>query len=326
MYLSCADRLTDWLLHVPFGVQVTYRYAVATDLTVIDFLYETIDGRPDIAGSQLRQATLRLEEMTSIDHASAQLAELQTRLLPASCELLDVACATVAATTLLGYRSIVERFSQAHAERWLALWQRCMYRQDTQQEKHAGLCLMTRYSPLERRALMSALGIAESDMRPRGETFAAGVLDYLHDYADTGAAAVALVGALPFTEKVPHKSWTRLLAMMDEPQGILSVLTPMLRFAQDLPLDPSEPISTGVYAFAAKEHRRVIDVDHAEIPRAQVLAELAAEWDRYRIASTKELERMAASVTHAPTRAVIEELVRSAICVATALATGYHKA
>ena len=319
-YFSSADRFSDLLLDVPFGAPALYSRALVTDLTCIDVVYEAA------GASALKSATRRLQEATDLDAARRLLPVLGAGLSSSSCDLVEVARAILAVVTVLGTEAAAAEVSPEHAAGWSLLWRRCVRAHNAQQERIGGLGLVAQRAPGEPRAAMEAWAITGDGGRCQGRSFADGVHHYLEQYGETSGVSFAIAGCLPFAQKLSRAARIEVLRALEAPSGLLPLIARLLRFAQDLTLDPTEPISAGVAGHAAERRKRLIDVRHADIPRDQVLEQLAAEWTTYLAGCRVRMDDILQGVAEESAREALRRLTRSVLSVAGAVSTGAYKA
>src|SRR5438876_1050066 len=73
-------------------------------------------------------------------------------------------------------------------------------------------------------------------------------------FSDTGAAAMTLVGGLPFAERFSGEDQAALVRFMKATPELLDLVNGLLRLAQDVTFDDSEPVSA-LAAATASERR-----------------------------------------------------------------------
>lgn len=320
-YFERGDRFSAGFLGRTLGVAPGYHRAVGTDAAVaIDSWYEHLVAGGQRAATILRQTTLRLQDMTDARHAASALPALEARLGTPSCSLLDAACGNLAAVTTLGHASLSRRASADAANEWLALWRDAVWNHNHQQELHCGLCTLPPLSATARLQVMETLGILPADLHPKGTTFSAGVLEYLAAFSESGAAAMALFGALPFAERLSGQDLAALIAFLKATPALPALICRILRLAQDVSFDPSEPVSTGVVGTAAARGVSIPDLVAAQLPKVEIDANLRREWDAYSPACRQQIEAILARLPeHGTLRGVLAEVTGAACSIADAL-------
>lgn len=318
-YFSSADRFSELLLEVSFGAPVAYSRALVTDLTCIDVVYEAADA------SALTTTTRRLEEAVDLDAARRLLPTLEEGLSSASCDLVDVARAILAAVTVLGTQVAAAEVSPEYAVEWSLLWGRCVRAHNDQQARIGGLGLIAQRAPDEQRAAMKALVIMDDGDRCPERSFAAGVHHYLKQFGETSGVSFAIAGGLPFAQRLSRAARIEVLRALENPSGLLPAIARLLRFAQDLTLDPTEPISAGVAGHAAEQGMRLIDVRAADIPRDRVLQQLATTWSAYLADYRVQTNEILHSINDKSANEALCRLTRSVLSVADAVSTGAYK-
>jgi hypothetical protein len=327
-YLEHADRFAAAYLGKTLGVAPEYYKAVGTEATiVIDAWYEHLVAEGETAAPMLKQTTRRLQEMLDPAAAVRTLPALRARLEVPSCTLLEVACGNLAAITSLGHASLSARISNEVAEVWLALWQSSAWNHNHQQELHCGLSMLPPLSADARIAVMATLEISPADLRPGGTTFSSGAREYLAIFSESGAAAMALVGALPFAERVSSEDLSALIAFLTATPELPALLCRILRLAQDVSFDPSEPVSTGVVALAAERGVSIVDLHAAQLPKAALDAQLREEWSVYSHECRRQMDAILAALpADGALRRVLAEIVATTCLVAEALTSAAYKA
>lgn len=320
-YFERGDRFAVLFLGKPLGVPVEYSKSLATDLAVVlDTLYEDFLQRAPGRAPLLREATRHLQGFVSASVAISALPHLRARLDATSCPLLDVASALLAALTAVGYESLTRRTSAEVADDWLELWKAAVAAHNHQQELHSGLCLLQASSPADRQDLSRALDIPEPSLRPGGGTFWAGARRYLEMFSESGAAAMVLVGALPFAQKPTPDGLRAMVAFLRATPELLAWIGGVLRLAQDVKFDPSEPVSTGVFALAAERNASIVDVDASRLAATDIEEKLKAVWDRYDEESRGRMDTLMAGLNgEDPIRPVISEIVEVTRMIARSL-------
>ena len=295
-YMEHADRFSEQFLGKSLGVGSEYWRAVGTDATIIDFYYEHLMSDAENAAPILRATTRQLRQMVDLPVAARVLPAIRTQLELPACPLLDVACGILAAITTLGHASLSRRVSGDVADGWLVLWQEYVQKQNRQQEISCALCLLTQLPAAARPHVMATLDISPEDLWPKGSTFAAGVRGYLAAFAETGALALALIGGIPFGEKLSNEDLKGLICFLKTTPEFLELMTGLLRFAQDVSFDHAEPVSTGVVALAAERGVSIVDRDARQLPRVEIEEKLRREWDVYYRESREHMDTILAAL------------------------------
>lgn len=319
-YFERGDRFAAVFLGGPLGTPSEYTRAAGTDLpAVLDTVYEDFLLRPLAEAAQLREMTERLQG--AVEMAPEALPPLRARLDAEGCPLVDVASALLSAVTWLGYDTLARRASAEVAAGWLDLWKGAVAAHNQQQELHTGLCVLRAVSSADRPSVAAALGITEAALRPGHGTFLEGAERYLGMFSESGAAAMALVGALPFAGKPAPLDLAALIAFLRATPDLLARMSGLLRFAQDVELDPSEPISTGVFALAVERDLPVLDIDARDLPSTDIGARLRTAWEQHSAASLRRLATLAAgSDTADAIRPVLSEIIEVTAHIARRIA------
>lgn len=327
-YWEHADRFAAAFLGRPLGVEPHYCNAVATDAAVaIDSWYECLVLDGEKAVPDLKKSTRRLQEMVDPPAAACALPALRTELERSSCSLLEVACAILAAITTLGGESLSRRVPSEVADGWLAFWQESAWKHNYQQEMHSGLSLLPPLSASSRARVTAELELPSANLRPHGTTFATGVREYLMTFGESAAAGMALIGALPFAEKLSNQDLAELIEFLRSTPELPALVSRMLRFAQDVNFDDSEPVSTGVVALAAERELSVVDIDARQLPKAHLDERLQKEWSTYRDELRERMEVILAPLEQrASLHRVVAEIVGTTCSIADALTSAPHKA
>jgi hypothetical protein len=325
-YFKHASRFSAAFLGEPLGVEPEYYDASGTDLTIIDFCYEQLLSKGEAAASALKKTTLQLQEMATPSSATLAMPALRVKLEDSSCSLLDVACGSLAAITLLGQDSLLRKVSLAAADRWLALWQDLLSQQDHQQELHCGMCLLTRLAPEARSRVIETLNVPLEVLRPKKASFGAGVDEYLERFSETGAVGVLIIGGLPFAERLTSVELEELIdCFLDKPE-FLHLVTKLIRFAQDVSFDPQEPINSGVFALAMETGVSVVDVDAHQVNKVDIDEKLRRQWDLYSQECRRRLDVILAAVRHREAlHRALAGIVDGAFLVAQLVESAPHK-
>lgn len=326
-YLEHGDRFAAILLGKPLGIAPDYYRAVGTEIAVIlDTCYEELIPAGEHAAALLSQLTHQLESTLDPELAARDLPLLRARLDVPECPLPDVACAIVSAITILGHTRLVERTSAEVAGVWLSLWQSSAGSHNRRQEVHSGLCALGSISAEARARVLTELKISATDLQPVSTTFSAGVREYLAKFSESSAAAMTIVGALPFAEKLSNDDLASLIGFLDTTPAALKLLDGVMRFAQDVRFDNTEPMSTGVAALAAERCVSVPDFDVQSIDTAALESRLRQEWVSYARESRDRLDRLFAALPPAqPVRQILEEIAGATFTVADVLAGTPYK-
>ncbi|OJH40785.1 hypothetical protein [Cystobacter ferrugineus] len=324
-YYQSADRFSEVFLGKTFQVEPDYYRAVGTDYSAIDWLYEELGQDEALTREALDAVTDQLQEMTRPGPARAALEPLQAALHAPSCSLLDVCRALLGAITVLGEDSLGARgFPAALVRDWLALWSDRVWRQNSQQARLTLLIQVMRASPEDRPGRLAALGDEQDALSPRGTHFEQGVHEYLERYAETGASSVALVGGLPFARALTPRDLEKLLGVLREGSDFLGGVARLLRFAQDVRFDPSEPLNSGVMGYAAEQRQRLTEINATRLPREELDTRLKREWADYSARLRQELDAVVAGLGDEPLRPLLQTFVQSVWAISTRLAEAGH--
>ncbi|WNG19551.1 hypothetical protein [Cystobacter fuscus] len=324
-YYQAGDRFSELFLNRTFGVEPNYYQTVGTDYSAIDWLYEELGQSEALSRQALDAVTKQLQEMTHPGPALAALGPLQAALHSPSCALLDVCRALLGAITVLGQDALGARGAPAAlVQKWLALWSDRVWKQNSQQARHTLLIQVMRASPEDRPGRMAELGEEQDALSARGTHFEQGVHEYLERYAETGATSVALVGGLPFADALTPMDLEKLLGLLREESDFLGSVARLLRFAQDVRFDPSEPLNSGVMGYAAEHRQRLTDIDASRLPREELDTRLKRVWvdDSARI--RRELDAVVAALGDEALRPLLQGFVQSVWAVATRLVEAGH--
>lgn len=326
-YFEHADRFAAAFLGKPLGVSPHYYTTAGTDVpAVLDTCYEHFLPEGEAAAPILKHITARLHEMLDVPSARRALPALRASLEQPACPLLDVASGLLAAIATLGHATITQKASTEIADRWLSLWRTLVWKHNHQQELHGGLCLLPPLSAAARARVLSTLAISPADLHPKATTFAGGVSEYLATFSDTAAAAMALVGALPFAESPSGSELSALLAFLTDTPELLALMNEALRLSQDVRFDPSEPLSTGVFALAAEQGSSVADLDATQLPAADLETKLQREWTISGQVRRARMENLLATLPHGEAlQGSLSDVVATTWLIADALTSAPHK-
>nr|QKW93662.1 hypothetical protein [Vitiosangium cumulatum] len=325
-YYKAGDRFSDMFLGRTFQLEPDYYKAVGTDYSAIDCLYEELGSGGVKAIAELGDVTRRLQDMTDPTSASRALKELQTALQNPSCPLLDVCRALLAAITVLGHERMLARGSSALARDWLKLWQDYLWQQNSQQARLNRLCLVVSATSKEDRAqMLAALGTERDHLSVASTSFAAGMCEYLDKYSETGASAVALIGGLPFAQALSTEGLEEMLRLLSGDSGFLGRMASLLRLAQDIRFDPTEPINTGVMGYAAEHHLSLLDVDARQLPRAEIDEKLKREWETWFAACRQHFDALMVPLKNETLKPALQAFVVNLCSIASRLAAVGHE-
>ncbi|ATB41859.1 hypothetical protein CYFUS_007335 [Cystobacter fuscus] len=324
-YYQAGDRFSELFLGRTFQVEPDYYRAVGTDYSAIDWLYEELAQGAALTRQTLDAVTEQLQEMTRPEPARAALGPLQAALHSPSCALLDVCRALLGAITVLGQDTLGARgVPAALVQDWLELWSDRLWRQNSQQARLALLIQVMRAAPEDRPGRLAALGDEQDALSAQGTDFEQGVHEYLERYAETGASSVALAGGLPFARALTPRDLEKLLGVLREDSDFLGGVARLLRFAQDVRFDPSEPLNSGVMGYAAEHRQRLTDIDATRLPREELDTRLRQVWTDNSARIRRELDAVVASLGDEPLRPLLQGFVQSVWAVASRLTDAGH--
>ncbi len=325
--LAYADRYADALLGRTMGVSHELYQAVGTDFTVVlDACYEQLIPEGEGAVATLKQTTAALRGLVELPNALRALPALRQELASPDCPLVDVTRGFLAAITALGHASLVERASTAVAEGWLALWQDRVSSHVQQQETHTGICLLPPLPEAARGRVLAALEIPPATLRARGTTFAAGVREYLERFAEMGAVSMTIAGATAFASRFSGETLAGWVAFLNATPEFLDQISSVMRFAQDVRFDASEPLNTGVFGLAAEQRMSIADLDSRELPVAEIEEKLRSAWRVEAREARARLEAVVAATARGGSlQEALEGLVRAVCALANTLAEVRYK-
>jgi hypothetical protein len=327
-YLEHGDRFAGLFLGRPLGLSSDDCMSVGTDVSVVvDTCYEDLAARGEEAIPLLQQTTRRLGEVLDASLAAASLPALRAELDAPSCPLLQVACAVLGGITLLGCASLSRGALPGAAQGWLSLWQAAARGHNLQQQTHSGLCLLGPLSDAARSRVVAELRIAPAHVRPRGASFSEGVREYLAAFSESAAAAMALVGALPLSPGLSAHDFAEIVGLLGATPELLGLVSGVLRLAQDLTFDSTEPVSTAVVGLAAERRVSVADIDVQSIVAGEVEAKLREEWTAFSREARDRLDRILDRLQRGTAaRSTLTAIVDTTFLVAEGLASARHKA
>ena len=323
-YYEAADRFSELFLGMPFQLEPDYYKAVGTDYSAIDWLYEELGAGDGQALGTLGMVTERLQEMTRIASASAALAPLQRALQEPTCAVLDVCRALQGAVTVLGHEALRIRGAASLGKLWLPLWQLSLWRQNSQQERLNRLVWAMRAPPGEKARRMATLA-GRNDWTVHATRFTEGLHEYLDRYSETGASSVALVGALPFARSLSRPGLEELLHLLRASPDLLTRTACLLRLAQDVRFDPTEPLNAGLMAWAAEHRVPLAELDSTRLPKAELDARLKTEWDTYHAESRVHFDTLVASCRDETLKNTLQRFVTNLHVIASRLAMSGHE-
>lgn len=324
-YYEAADRFSELFLGQPFQLEPDYYKAVGTDYSAIDWLYEDVGQQDARAPQTLGRVTQCLQEMTRLPSARAALGPLQRALELPTCSVLDVCRALQGAITVLGHEALVAREGAALGKRWLSLWQLALWRQNSQQERLNQLVWVMRAPPEDKAQRMAQLGLGKNDGVLKATGFTEGLHEYLERYSETGASSVAFIGALPFARSLSRRGLEELLRLLQEAPEFLGRMAHLLRLAQDIRFDPSEPLNAGLLAYAAEHRLPLAELDSTRLPQAELDARLRGEWERYHAESRASFDTLVTSRQDETLKATLQCFVTNLHVIASRLATSGHE-
>lgn len=234
---------------------------------------------------------------------------------------LDLASCFVCAVTTLGRESLARRVCGDIVDLWLRVWAREVDRHDSQQELHSTLCILEQTPPGARPDFLATLGLPLDVTCSHGESFEDGIEWYISTFAESGAAAMVLVGSLSFAEGLSEGEVAEILGFYEGSADFLSSLSALLRFAQDVRFDPSEPMSAGVAAVAAERRIDILDVDVATLSVSELEPRLRAHWHSYVRSAHRRLNASVANHDDRAVRSRLSAVVDIAVSVAQQLAS-----
>jgi hypothetical protein len=233
--------------------------------------------------------------------------------------------ALLGAITVLGQDALAARgIPEALVQDWLALWSDRVWRQNSQQARLTRIIQVMRAPPEDKPGRLAALGAEQEALSVRGTRFEQGVHEYLERYAETGASSVALVGGLPFAQALTPRDLEKMLGLLREDSDLLGHVARLLRFAQDVRFDPSEPLNSGVMGHAAEHRQHLVDIDATRLPREELDTRLKREWTDSSARTREHLDAVVASLGDEPLRPLLQGFVKSVCAVATRLAEAGH--
>ncbi|ATB27438.1 hypothetical protein [Melittangium boletus] len=324
-YYQAADRFSEMFLGRAFQLEPDYFKAVGTDYSAIDCLYEELGpdtGRP---GESPEAVTERLQEMTRPGPAYAALVPLEAALEAPTCSLLDVCRALLGAITVLGHESLERRGLSESREDWSRLWQDRVWRQNSQQARLYRLIQVMRAPPEEKAGRLEALGAARDELRVRGTGFARGVHEYLERYGETGAASVALVGGLPFSQALTPRGLSEVLRLLQGEADFLGRMARLMRFAQDVRFDPTEPLNSGVMGYAAEYRQNLADLDATRLPKAELDTRLREEWNSTLADTRQRFDTLVSATREESARSTLQGFVTGFYAIAARLVEAGHE-
>lgn len=324
-YYEAADRFSELFLGQPFQLEPDYYKAVGTDYSAIDWLYEDLDQADPRALQTLGMVTERLQEMARVSSASAALGPLQRALAQPTCSVLDVCRALQGAITVLGHEALMAREGATLGRRWLPLWQLSLWRQNSQQERLNRLVWVIRAPPEDKARRLAQLGGGKNDWALEATGFTEGLHAYLERYSETGASSVAFIGALPFARSLSQPGLEELLRLLKEAPEFLGRTARLLRLAQDVRFDPTEPLNAGLMAYAAEHRLPISELDSTQLPKAELDARLRDEWERYHAESRACFDTVVASRQDETLKATLQRFVTNLHAIASRLAVSGHE-
>ncbi len=292
---------------------------------ILDGLYEEKVDLGEPALMLLGPMTARLQEMVDPSSASRALPHLHAALLAQECSSFDLACGILAAVVTLGHLSLSKRLSVDVADEWALLWADRVSRHNHQQDLHCRCSIIAQLPEVVRSRVLSQLDVGPATLLPRGVTFVAGIKEYLECFSDTAGAAMALVGVLPFAERLRAEDQIVVLGFLREYPEFLRAVGELLRLAQDVRVDPSEPLSCGIFASAAERAVRLTDVSSDEPSWSSIEPKLRAEWPAHAHDAGMRMDACLASLPAGRPRDVLVEIRAVTSAVAEALLGAPHK-
>jgi|GEM_PF-2606693 len=324
-YFQAADRFSEMFLGRAFQLEPDYFKAVGTDYSAIDCLYEELSPDAERPEESPEAVTESLQEMTRLGPAYAALDPLEAALEASTCSPLDVCRALIGAITVLGHESLERRGLSDSREDWSRLWQDRVWRQNSQQARLHRLIQVMRAPPEEKAARRQALGAAQDELRVHGTGFARGVHEYLERYGETGAASVALVGGLPFSQALSPRGLSEVLRLLQGEADFLGRMARLMRFAQDVRFDPSEPLNSGVMGYAAEYRQSLAGLDAARLPKAELDARLRKEWDNTLADTRQRFDALVAATQEETARSTLQGFVTGVYAIAARLVQAGHE-
>ncbi|MFY0579947.1 hypothetical protein ACN28S_41980 [Cystobacter fuscus] len=145
--------------------------------------------------------------------------------------------------------------------------------------------------------------------------------EFLARYGETSAAAVALLGTLPFST-LPIEEVEGVLRLCTATPGLLPPMAGLLRLAPDVDFDAAEALNTGVFAIAAERRRGLLEViAEGGLSKPDLDAGLREEWARHAPRMLGTLREIVASrgaeAGTAPASAIIDKLFQTLEVLAT---------
>jgi len=240
----------------------------------------------------------------------------------------------LAAATILGRAAVEGDVGARWADRWLDCWADRVTRHNWQQQLHAERCtLMNSRTKLRDRDHRRATWQPMEPM-PVSRTFADGIREYVSLYGDTAAGAMALVGALPFGRSLPAFTRQSSWAFLFETPSFFEKMNALLRFAQDVRFDPSEPLSCGLFALAAERRCGLVEMDAQSLDARWLTGRMTGEWRSFMLEMRTGMRQACRAWASTSPRdpetgqglsGVLERMVESTCGVAVRLADAPHK-
>jgi hypothetical protein len=327
-YLKHADRFSAAFLGKPLGVAPDCYLSVGTDVTaVIDTCYEELVHQGKSAAPSLRETTRQLQEMVDLSRAARAFPKLFAQLSVPFCSLVDVARAVLAAITIMGHESLSQKMSVQAADEWLTVWQDRVWRHNYQQELHSGLSILPPLSDAARSEVLGVLDIPAAVLQPTSTTFSVGAREYLTAFSDTAAGAVAIIGAVPFADRFSGNEAAALLHFLKGTPEFLNLVNALLRLAQDVTFDDSEPFSALVAAIAAERRGAMVSPlpsRHATLQTAH--EKMRREWEAFYAECRQRMRTIVSTlVSQEALHEAITELAEATYQLAQALTSAPHK-
>lgn len=288
-YWAAADRLSQLWLAGPLQSAPEFVSAAGPDLAaILDTLYE--EAPPTLTGVEALPAlTRRFQELVELEVSTRELRRYEAG--PTEPGLMEAARLLLAALTHQGHAALVARGAPELAARWREAWADFLWKHNSQQQQVTGLGVLARLPPEQRPYALTCLGLTPASLVPASTSFAEGVNEFLDRYGETAASSMAILGSLPFSA-LPLDELDALLRLWTAPGGLLPRISRLFRLAQDVSFDPSEALSTGVFATAAEQRRGLLAViTEGNLSKQELDARLREAWTRDLPRARQDLEQ-----------------------------------
>ena len=321
-YWAAADRFSSLWLGGPLRSTSEFYLAAGPDLAIIDSLYEEAMLSAD-AVDALPRLTRRIQEMVEPEAASRLLQRYEAGL--PEVDFLEATRVIIATLTLQGYSALQGRGSPRLASRWLEAWAEALGQQNLQQQRVCGLGVLARLPPEARPLSLARLDLPPEALVPGSTSFSEGVTEFLERYGGTSAAPVAVIGTLAFST-LPTEEVEVLLELFTGEAGLLSAISGLFRLAQDVSFDPTEAMSTGVFATAAEQRRNLLEIiSDGKFSKTQLDERLREAWAIHAARTRRAFEELLAARGQGVGMATLSTLLQALFQVLARLVPGTWK-